>query len=392
MGLRSDTSTTDATCIEDTEPSQNEFPIGLTLNQIFIIVGGVCAIVSVVNVMLVWLSHLRWRSNLPQQRQLMRIVLLPGVFAIFSWISVYDYSVDKYVVSIPKIYETYAVACFFQFMLHVLTNTEDESKRYEFMAQAERRTIKKSKRIHDKGSLRWYKVRSMLVFQSPFITLLGVIATEIIAAKTCDDDDEGGPDIGKLIIEATLFLSVVNAIVSMANIYARFKFEEFKTAHIFRKFISFKGMITIFVHQQLVLTIINFTNAVEPTHYMSQADFDIGIPAFLILCECCIFSFIFFFSLSGLNYRQSAQTGDTPSKQHKKIPISAYLLGFFLPTDIVVQTGRAMRTFIGLFKGKRRFDYTNGTGTPWSPRDQNAQKPGSGDDSEESQFVPNQAH
>lgn len=387
-------------CIQDNEPSHHKFSVGLTLQQIFIIVGGACTIVTIVNIFLVWLSHLIWRSNFPQQKQLMRVVILPVIFAALSWASVYEYRLNTYLSVIPKVYESYAVACFFQFMLSVITKTENEHEREQFMADTERQTRLKHKQLHDKGSLRWYKVRSMVVFQSPLITLLGVIATEILVTVMCPTKKSGME--GKFGIQIVMFVSVISAIVSIANIYLRFKKEELKQAKIARKFLSFKGLIWLFVHQQLIMEIISFARVVKPTYYMSSADFNIGVPAFMIMCECGIFSFLFFFFLSGWSYRPSAAQGnDIEMKNHKSAtyaPLSAWILAFFFPADIFVQTWRAMKTFAGLFRGS--FDYTGGTGVAWNQRHHNqntsyepySQKYGSEPDSEGDVFMPGRVH
>lgn len=356
-------------CFQIIDPSRHKFPIGLTLYQIFVLVGGTCGLVAIVNIILVWLSHLRWRSSLPQQKQLMRILPLPIIFAICSWSSIYEYRLNSYLIAIPKVCETYAIACFYQFMLQVLTNTEDEHKREQFMVEAERQTRRKHHCIHDKGSLRWYKVRSMVVFQAPLITLLGVIAVEIIASVVCSTTRSA--EISKFAIQILLFVSVISAMVSMANIYIRFKQDEYRRAKILRKFLTFKGMIWLFVHQQLILQITTFAKAVKPTYYMSEADFSIGLPAFMILCECAIFSFLFFYSLSGYAYRSSIQVVDAESKGVKTspdAPIGAYLAAFFVPSDIFVQTWRAMESFAGLSKGRQGFDYTGGTDIGWYQR------------------------
>lgn len=388
-------------CIQDNEPSHHKFSVGLTLQQIFTIVGGACTIVTIVNIFLVWLSHVIWRTNLPQQKQLMRIVLVPVVFATLSWASVYEYKLNTYLNVVPKVYETYAVACFFQFMLAVLTNTEDEHAREQFMADAERQTRRKHKQLHDRGSLRWYKVRSMMVFQTPLITLLGVIATEILATVMCPTSKSGME--GKFAIQVVLFVSVFSALLSKINIYARFRKEEFKHAKIARKFLSFKALVWLFIHQQIIMEIISFARVVKPTYYMSAADFNIGVPAFMIMCECAIFSFWFFFSLSGWLYRPSAQGNDIETKNNKSTTdasLGAYIGSFLFPVDIFVQTWRAMKTFASLFKGRNGFDYTGGTGISWQQRhhDQNtsyepySQKYGSDPESEGDVFMPNRAH
>lgn len=50
--------------------SQNDLPgTNLTLRQLFIVVGGVATVVTIINCGLTFLSHFLWRSNYREQKQ-----------------------------------------------------------------------------------------------------------------------------------------------------------------------------------------------------------------------------------------------------------------------------------------------------------------------------------
>lgn len=100
-------------------------------------------------------------------------------------------------------------------------------------------------------------------------------------------------------------------------------------------------MVWLFVVQQLILQIITAARAVKQTYYMSEVDFAIGFPAFSFLCECAVFSFVFFFRISGYRYRSLAQVDHTGCEDDVVLsdaPIGVYLAVFFIPSDIFVQT------------------------------------------------------
>lgn len=278
-----------------------------------------------------------------------------------------------YLDALPKIYESYSVACFYSFILYVISGTEDEKAREQFFVGAERRNRRGKKNLHDKGSLRWYRVRSMLVYQAPFTALILTIALEIVTALMCPTQEK--TIIIKLVIDLVTFFSLVTALVSKINVYVRFR-KELAQAKVLRRFFSFKGMVWVFVHQELIMMIISAARVVKPTTYMSQADWLWGLPEFMIMCECAIFSILFLFTLSGFQYRRAAAatsdaeslTNDGKLAKPRSEPAWKYVGSFFLPLDLLRAQVYGLKTFAQLFKGKGSFDYTGGSGVAYAQR------------------------
>ena len=105
-----------------------------------------------------------------EQRLLLRIILLPPVFTICNLISTIFYPSAVYLNQIPKIVEAIGLAAVFQLYVAYLTPGTTTDQRDHYFENLERTHVKfplfcclsqrHKKHKHDRGSLRWFKVRT----------------------------------------------------------------------------------------------------------------------------------------------------------------------------------------------------------------------------------------
>lgn len=107
---------------------------------------------------LLWLGiaipHLCRYKAPNEQRQILRIISTPVVFAIIAVISINVYKVTQYVKPIAKLYEAYALASLFLLYVHYVA--PEAHTREEFFHNLE--NISKSGGVVAGGSLRWFLV------------------------------------------------------------------------------------------------------------------------------------------------------------------------------------------------------------------------------------------
>lgn len=293
----------------------------------------------------------------------MRIAFLPIFFAVFSWCSIDFYGINTFLDPIPKIYEVYCVVTFFEFMIQVLV--PNEADRIRFFVTADRMDRRNKKRFHDRGSYRWYRVQRMLVYLSFTINFVITVLGEVLAGVLCQTAQ--AYRIWDIASEVITFMSTVIALMVLVRVYRRFR-HDFQGTHLLRKFWTFKGLVWLILHQQLILEIIVFTKVVEPTEYMSEGDWLYGIPQFMTVCEAFIFAFVYISTLSGLGYRGHMYEKMVQTQtRHKAVDGSAakYILSFVIPTDIVAGAWESLHTLMLVLRGRGRFDYTGGTGASW---------------------------
>lgn len=133
-----------------------------TFQELMLIIGSVCTGITIVLSLFLTVKHL-YRYTVPEeQRQIIRIVLAPVVFACVSLASIGSYSAAPYLKPIADLYEAYALASLF--LLLVLYVSPDAPTREEFFLGIEN-TTKKGEVIPG-GSLRWFNV-SILSIRGP---------------------------------------------------------------------------------------------------------------------------------------------------------------------------------------------------------------------------------
>ena len=90
-------------------------------------------------------------------RRLVRIIIFATISAGFSLFSVWFYDVSWFLEPFPELYECFAlVAMFYLLVLYVAPH---ETRWDDYFMNLERYGVLKNKPKHDRGSLRWFKVR-----------------------------------------------------------------------------------------------------------------------------------------------------------------------------------------------------------------------------------------
>ena len=124
--------------------------------------------------------------------------------------------------------------------------------------------------------------------------------------------------------------------------------------------------------QTLILAIINATDSVTATRYMSMADFTYGIFPFLICCETLLSSIVQIQTMSALQYRNvkavASIGGSSQGHSKSDASIPRYLFTVCVPLDFFRGVWEALKFLVRLPLGRKSFDYTGGTGSGYKGR------------------------
>jgi hypothetical protein len=111
-------------------------------------------VLTVVVCLVMALFHLMNFTVPNQQRQLVRVLVVPAVFSIFSIIGLCFYRDSPYVIAIADFYETFALIGFFYYIVSIVT--PDESTRLEFFQQLDSKEERGN--MKSGGDLNWFYV------------------------------------------------------------------------------------------------------------------------------------------------------------------------------------------------------------------------------------------
>ena len=104
----------DATCPDEGDNATGE-PITrtLTFQHILLVAGGVCTLITVGCSIYLIVMHLRQYVKPLEQRQMVRVIFTPVVFAVLSFLSIAFYGAAIYLDPIALLYEAFALASLF---------------------------------------------------------------------------------------------------------------------------------------------------------------------------------------------------------------------------------------------------------------------------------------
>ena len=133
----------------------------LTFKHLISIIGLVCTVVTVVLCLTLCVTHLRRYTVPNEQRQILRIIVVPAVFSIFGVISVHSYSAGPYLAPFANLYEAWAlVSLFLLFVNYVAPDPLMRATFFDNFAN-----VTKQGQSKPGGSLRWFEV-SMAIPQA----------------------------------------------------------------------------------------------------------------------------------------------------------------------------------------------------------------------------------
>lgn len=158
--------------------------IGITTHTLLKILSAVFLGLTLLNSIIHITRHLARYTAPSQQRQIIRIILVPTVFAIFSFLSVFFYQTSIYLRPLAEIYESIAIPAIFILYVHyvfpgshswreLFYRLEDPHSRESGIAG---------------GDVTWFKRTCVLVFQyvrhtQSFITFANPAALQIPDSK-----------------------------------------------------------------------------------------------------------------------------------------------------------------------------------------------------------------
>ena len=248
-------------------------------------------------------SHLVNWVRPSEQKQIVRIILFAPMFAIFNFFAVYSYDNSYILVQFPQLYECFALVA--MFYLLVLFVTPDEGNRETYFHHLQRLTRHTQKPKHERGSLRWFQVTWVLVFQILPSKLIISLVLWIAPAIECPLAWDGS--------KKNTAVSVLDSIATSVCVLAIIGFEkrlrgELKAHGPLKKLVTFKGFVGLVLIQTPIFDGIAQGKVFDRTRNVSVLDFVVGTPSFMVCVEMCIVLCLFVWSYSPRKYIQLKKT------------------------------------------------------------------------------------
>jgi hypothetical protein len=135
----------------------------LTFQHLILIISIACAGATAVLTLWLILKHLHRYTRPNEQRQIIRIIFTPVVFAALSVLAILNYNAANYLTPLQDLYEGFALASLFLLFTQFVAPDEDTREAYFFNLENRKKRGSKFSRSKEYdvvpgGSLMWFKV------------------------------------------------------------------------------------------------------------------------------------------------------------------------------------------------------------------------------------------
>lgn len=275
-------------------------------HQIVTIISGIATILCCIICCAIAIGHLLFYVKPREQKQLLRVIFTLPIFAICSFFGCWFYNIAPYLRPFPQIWEALGIVALFYFYVNCVTPNDDVRK--AFYDGLERQKVFQRQTKHDNGSLRWFYMIWILIFQVYLGRIGTTIVFEYFEATLCPLDPR--------LQRRTTIITVIQSIQTTIAVVGVILYEGRMRIHLqeyrpLGKLVTFKVVLPIEAFQNFIFQILALpgVGVFAPTYHISTYDFSVGIPAFMLCCELLFFALSFWWSFSYTPYRKLAAEG-----------------------------------------------------------------------------------
>ena len=210
------------------------------------------------------------------QKQLIRMIMLMPVFAIFCFFGVLSYRLTPYFLPITQLYEAFAIVAAFYLMLALLApHATTWQQQHAFFS------------LPAHGGARAFTKTYIAVLQLLPGRIITTIAVIILSAVSCNGS--------KHYKRGHTVIAIINGIQAVIALIALFRFLRRWLAdlrlidsRIVGKLSCFKLIVALEFLQNIVFRILTQVNALEASRTRSWNDMNYGINATMLAVEACV--------------------------------------------------------------------------------------------------------
>jgi len=338
-------------------------------HDILFIISAVSTIITLISSTTLITMHLSRYSAPKEQRQIVRIVFAPFVFALISLAEIYNYSVARYIDPVSAFYEAVCICSLF--LLYVQFVAPAAVAKGTFGPDVFEAMVAKQEAGANRGNGNWPRITWVAVFQYPIAQAVAIVILEATEAAGTYCESSLKPKYGHLWVAMIQSLGVTVAIFSIVRFYSRMKVL-MKARRGLAKITCFKTMVAVrFVQtvsfclspsstdsffrecsagtddvpiNQWIFNILIDKDVVKTSDRFSYGDLTYGLPNTLMCIECIIFSGVFWYAFSSTEY------GCERQQQQQRLTVWKAALHSMSPWDIFHGVARAA----GLVVGRRQ--------------------------------------
>ncbi|KAI0312274.1 DUF300-domain-containing protein [Amylostereum chailletii] len=322
-------------------------------------IAGGCAAATVIISVFSVLQHCRNYTNRAEQRQILRILYMPPVYAVISFFSYRFFRDYTYYSVIEVVYEAITLSAFLLLLIEYVASTSSGHTAEGAIARKN-----KSKLPIPFCCWRYRPTKAYFMYTLKWSVLQYVVIRPAvsIAAIICEHYDvlcsSGSYNVhfAEVYLEAIDFISVSIALYGLILFYGLTK-EELAGRRPLAKFLAIKLIVFFTFYQSFVFNALQSNGVIKGTQYWTATNITDGLNALATCIEMIFFSAFMLWAYSPKDYKL---------KSGPRTSIGRPLLDSINYSDFLLEIAGSIKFFVQYFRGNpaAHGPLRQGEGTP----------------------------
>ncbi|KAJ7647284.1 DUF300-domain-containing protein [Roridomyces roridus] len=271
------------------------------------VIAGSCTLATLVISLVSVLLHCRNYTNPRQQRQIIRILYMPPVYAVISFLSFRFFRDYTYYSLAQVVYEAFTLGAFMLLLIDYVADSATGHRAENAMVRKEKRALifpfccwrYRPTKPYFMYTLKWSVMQYVVI--RPAVSIAGIITQ---AFNVLCDSEGFNIHFANVYLEAVDFASISVALYGLILFYGLTK-EELVGRKPLAKFLSIKLIVMATFYQSFVFSALSSHNILKATKYWTVTNIADGLNALAICIEMIIFAAFMFWAFSYAEYKRS---------------------------------------------------------------------------------------
>ncbi|WVR05565.1 hypothetical protein IAU60_002584 [Kwoniella sp. DSM 27419] len=314
------------------------------------VAGGCAALTTLITLFTMTMHAVRYQHP-PAQKQVMRVLMMPPVYAIVSFFSYRFYREYEYYILAETAYEAITLSAFLMLLMELVSmNTTDQQlktalkekdkKKFPFPFGFWRFRASKPYFWHALS----FSVMQYVILR-PLISIIGIVCEyyDLLCPS------EYSIHYASVYLEAVDFVSISIALYGLIVFYVLCK-DELKGRKPLNKFLAIKLIVFFTFYQSFVFSVLQSHGVIKGTALWTATNVSDGLSA---LCTCV--EMVFFSIYMGWAYNWTDYTDPAKNPYQRKTSVKTYFQAIWDTinlSDFAVEIYRACKFFVDYLRGK----------------------------------------
>ncbi|KAJ7279454.1 DUF300-domain-containing protein [Mycena rebaudengoi] len=318
-------------------------------------IAGGCALITVLITTISVLQHCRNYTSPREQRQVIRILYMPSVYAVISFFSYRYFRSYTYYSFIYVAYEAVTISAFLLLLIEYVANTAVGHKAEHALARKDKRPLPmpfccwryRPTKAYFMYTVKWSVLQYVIV--RPAVSVVGIICEKF---DVLCETESFNPHFASVYLSCIEFISISIALYGLFVFFGLTK-DELAGRRPLAKFMCIK-LIVMFTFYQTFIFGMLAGPVIKPTQYWSETNIANGLNALAICIEMVFFALGMWWAYAPREYRIS---GAPPTSVGRPLWDSVNY------KDFALEIMGSLHFYFGAMKG-RHADGASSSGDP----------------------------